>query len=73
MGRRTDAAPQTLAAYFESGVETQEALAARAGVSQAHISRVAAGSSCSLQLAKTLSALTGVPIESFGEASEGVA
>jgi predicted transcriptional regulator len=61
--------PKSLADYFESGAETQEALAARAGVSQAHISRVASGGACSLTLAKTLSQLTGVPVESFGEAA----
>jgi len=58
----------TLAAYFEARIETQDALAARAGVSQAHISRIAGGESCSLALAKTLSRLTGVPLESFGSA-----
>lgn len=63
--------PKSLATYLASGVETQEALAMRAGVSQAHISRIAAGGSCSLQLAKTLAALTGIPIESIG--SEEVA
>jgi transcriptional regulator with XRE-family HTH domain len=64
---------QTLAAYLDSGRETQEALAERAGVSQAHISRVASGGSCSLALAKTLSVLTGVPVDSFGGDSEAVA
>lgn len=66
------AAPKSLADYLESGAETQEALADRAGVSQAHISRIAAGGSCSLQLAKTIAALTGVPLASIGS-QEGVA
>ena len=56
----------TLAAYFEARVETQEALALRAGVTQSHISRIASGDSCSLALATLLSRLTGVPMESFG-------
>jgi len=66
--------PVTLAEYFARGIETQEALARRCEergrpVSQAHLSRVAGGGGCSIGLAKLLSELTGVPVESFGEAA----
>lgn len=61
---------ESLAEYLATGQETQESLAERVGVSQAHISRVAAGGSCSLTLAKRLSALTGVPVEAFGPDTE---
>ena len=72
MARKAErTSPKSLADYLGSGAETQEALAERAGVSQAHISRIASGGSCSLALAKNLAALTGVPLESFG--SENVA
>jgi transcriptional regulator with XRE-family HTH domain len=57
----------SLADYLERSGETQEQLAARAGVSQAHISRVLHGGHCSLKLAKALSKLTGVPVETFGQ------
>jgi hypothetical protein len=77
MTRRAEprtAGPSTLAEYFRQGVETQEALAARCAdegwpVSQAHLSRIAAGDNCSLGLAKVISRLTGLPLESFGEAA----
>lgn len=68
----------SLSEYFEAGVETQEQLADRCAaegqsVSQAHLSRVAAGDNCSLNLAKVLARLTGVPLESFGERDKGAA
>lgn len=62
MGKRY----RSLAEYIADGRETQVQLAARAGVSQATISRAASGGTCSLRLAKLLSKLTGVPVESFG-------
>lgn len=69
--RKQPKPPATLAEYFAQGIETQEALAERCAiagrpVSQAHLSRVAAGGPCSLDLAKVLSLLTELPIESFG-------
>lgn len=57
----------SLAEYLDADIETQEQLAARAQTTQATISRVAAGGSCSLKLAKLLARLTNVPIESFGK------
>ncbi len=71
MARKTDA-PKSLRDYLESGAETQEELAARLGISQAHVSRIAAGASCSLDLAKAVARLTGVPLESIGS-QEGAA
>lgn len=70
--------PRTLAEYFEKKIETQAALStrcARAGhpVSQAHLSRIAAGDNCSLALAKVLSRLTGLPVESFGSGQPAAA
>lgn len=56
----------TLAAYFQGANETQEQLAARVGTTQATISRIAAGDSCRLELAKKIAAATGVPIENIG-------
>lgn len=56
-----------LAEYIAHSGETQEQLAARAGVTQAHISRVLHGGHCSLKLAKILSRLTNVPVEAFGQ------
>jgi transcriptional regulator with XRE-family HTH domain len=56
----------SLADYLAAGIETQEQLAARAGVTQPTISKAARGESCSLALAKVLSKLTGVPVDSFG-------
>lgn len=66
--------PTSLAEYFARGIETQESLAARCAeegcpVSQAHLSRIAAGGNCSLPLAKVIARLTGLPLESIGEAA----
>lgn len=65
-------APANLREFFDAKKGNQAELVRRckaAGhpVSQAHLSRVAAGESCSLALAKLLSQLTGLPVESFGE------
>jgi len=59
--------PKSLADYIDQSGETQEALAARAGVSQPTISRAKSGGAVSLRTAKKLAALTGVPVESFGQ------
>lgn len=64
----------SLREYFDLKVETQEALAARCtdagvSVSQATLSRIADGANCSITLAKKIAELTGVPLESFGEAA----
>lgn len=59
----------SLAEYFEKSGDTQEALAARVGTTQATISRLLSGrQGASLSLAKRLSKATGVPIENIGEA-----
>lgn len=64
---------RTLADYFRDCRETQEALALRVGVSQAHISRIVSGGPCSLGLAKRIAAATGVPMDSLGNGQEEVA
>lgn len=59
---------RNLAEYIKQGLETQEELATRLGVSQPTISRAKAGQSVSLRMAKRISAGTGVPLESLGTA-----
>ena len=63
---------RTLAEYLEH-VESQDSLAARIGVSQSAISKASRGLSCSLKMAKRISAATGVPLESFGSESSEAA
>lgn len=61
---------KSLADYIDRSGETQESLAARAGLSQPTISRAKSNGAISLRTAKRLSALTGVPVESFGQKDE---
>lgn len=56
----------SLSDYIARSGERQIDLAKRLGVSQATISRICNGGPCSLQMAKRVSAATGVPMESFG-------
>jgi transcriptional regulator with XRE-family HTH domain len=53
--------------YIKGTGTTQRELALNVGVTQSTISIAASGHSISLDLAKRISAATGVPIESFGE------
>jgi transcriptional regulator with XRE-family HTH domain len=55
----------SLADYLHRGPETQEALAARLGVSQPAISRAANYGHGSFKLLKRIADATGVPLDSF--------
>lgn len=57
---------KSLAEYLDNNGETQEGFAARIGVTQATISRIASGSVLpSLTLAKRIAKATGIPLDSF--------
>jgi transcriptional regulator with XRE-family HTH domain len=56
----------TLAAYLASGGDSQQSLAAKVGVSQAHISRIAKGHAVPTPaLAVRLAAVAQIPLDSF--------
>jgi transcriptional regulator with XRE-family HTH domain len=60
---------RSLAAYLEASDVSQMTLAAQVGISQAHISRIAAGLVVPAPaLAVRLATLTGVPLASFTRA-----
>jgi transcriptional regulator with XRE-family HTH domain len=66
MGKRVKAPPSTLAEYLAASGVSQAALAALVGVSQAHISRIAAGEAVpGPALAVRLAAAAGIPVDSF--------
>lgn len=61
---RTSDAPRSLREYFRRGIESQRALADRAGVHQSMISMMVRGERAARgALALKLSQLTGVPVE----------
>jgi DNA-binding XRE family transcriptional regulator len=63
----------SIKAWRDATGTKQEALAKRIGISQQHLANIECGTrTCSLEVAKKLSKLTNVPIESIGDISDSV-